>query len=150
MNERWIWTQKGDIGPSPRYGHAMAYEAARQRVVLFGGSSFVRPRDLYFDDTWEWDGTEWTQIADTGPSEREWPAMVFDSSSERLVLFGGFAPTAWLGDTWEWSEDAGWVKSQDMGPGSIGYPAMASTKEHTVLRAGQNTWEWDGSLWTQR
>ena len=39
MSERWLWTQKEDIGPSPRYGHGMVYEDARQRVVLFGGWS---------------------------------------------------------------------------------------------------------------
>ena len=37
MIERWLWTQKEDIGPNPRAGHAMAYYADRERVVLFGG-----------------------------------------------------------------------------------------------------------------
>jgi Kelch motif len=153
MSERWLWTQKEDIGPRPRVNAAMAYEAARQRVVLFGG----RDSSGYFNDTWEWDGTEWTQIADTGPSVRALLPMVFDSSRECLVLFGGSGPLAWLGDTWEWSEDAGWVERQDMGPRSIAWPTMARTQEHTVLHGFQSggtgavqTWEWDGSLWTQR
>ncbi len=67
MSERWLWTQKEDIGPSPRYGHAMAYEAARQRVVLFGGSGGTSP---LFNDTWGWDGVAWTQLADMGPPAR--------------------------------------------------------------------------------
>jgi hypothetical protein len=33
MSERWLRTQKEDIGPPPRYGHVMAYEAARQRAA---------------------------------------------------------------------------------------------------------------------
>jgi hypothetical protein len=61
MSERWLWTQKEDIGPSPRYGHAMAYEAARQRVVLFGGSG---GSSALLNDTWGWDGVAWTQVAD--------------------------------------------------------------------------------------
>ena len=33
-------------------------------MILFGGSD----NTLYKNDTWEWDGNEWTQVADTGPS----------------------------------------------------------------------------------
>jgi hypothetical protein len=152
------WTQVADIGPAPRYGCAMTYDTVRHRVVLFGGYSYL-PQPTYFDDTWEWDGTEWTQIADTGPSGRGLLPMVFDSSRECLVLFGGHSglPTGWRSDTWEWSEDTGWVERQDMGPQSISYPTMARTQERTVLHGfpseatgAMQTWEWDGRLWTQR
>jgi hypothetical protein len=110
---------------------------------------------------WEWRGTEWIQIADTGPSKRQAPVMAFDTSRECLVLFGGHPGGAspWLGDTWEWGEDdSSWVKRQDMGPREMLSPTMAYTGEHTVLfgtpvmggiTAG-HTWKWDGRLWTQR
>jgi galactose oxidase-like protein len=111
MSERWLWTQKEDIGPSPRGGHALAYDAARQRVVLFGGSNALG--SIRFNDTWEWDGAEWTQIADTGPPRRR-HGMVFESSRECLVLFGGEGGSVDLFDTWEWS-DLMWAKRQDMG-----------------------------------
>ena len=88
MSERWLWTQKEDIGPSPRYGHAMAYEPAHQRVVLFGGYG----ASGLFNDTWGWDGVAWTQLADMGPPARSYHAMAYDESRHRLVLFGGFAP----------------------------------------------------------
>src|SRR5262245_11281982 len=32
-----IWRRVSTTGPSPRAGHAMAYDSARGRVVLFGG-----------------------------------------------------------------------------------------------------------------
>jgi hypothetical protein len=32
---------------------------------MFGG---VDNNDNKVNDTWEWDGTDWTQVADTGPS----------------------------------------------------------------------------------
>jgi len=35
------WTAKQDIGPGPRVGHSMAYDSARQRIVLFGGSELA-------------------------------------------------------------------------------------------------------------
>jgi hypothetical protein len=34
-----LWTQKNDVGPSWRGGHAIAYDRVRQRVVLFGGTT---------------------------------------------------------------------------------------------------------------
>lgn len=51
------WTARQDIGPGPRVGHAMAYDAARDRAVLFGGAA--TPLDdpagvaIALGDTWE-------------------------------------------------------------------------------------------------
>ena len=36
-------------------GHAMAYDVARERVVLFGADGRT-----FSNATWEWDGTQWT------------------------------------------------------------------------------------------
>lgn len=156
------WTQVADIGPRGRYGCSLTYDTVRQRVVLFGGFALATPgapasSNTYFGDTWEWDGTEWTQIADTGPSERYAPAMAFDRSRECQVLFGGLSQATWLNDTWEWGDGTGWVKRQDMGPRSIAFPKITYTEKGTVLFACKSgvfvgsgqTWEWDGKLWTQ-
>jgi hypothetical protein len=157
------WTQVADIGPPARSDCTLACDTVRQRVVLFGGyNPAMSPPANFFSDTWEWDGTEWTQIADTGPPPRQGHAMVFDSSRERLVLFGGWwqesaQSAVWLSDTWEWDEDAGWVKRQDMGPRSMYQPRMVNTEAHTVLfgypegTSGAGlTWELNDNLWTQR
>src|SRR5437764_1388328 len=37
MRERWLRTQKQDIGRSPRLASALEYDAKGKRVVLFGG-----------------------------------------------------------------------------------------------------------------
>jgi hypothetical protein len=78
---RLLWTQRQDVGPSKRAGHAMAYDSARARVVLFGGA------DLR--DTWEWDGQIWIQVSNIGPSPRVNHAMAYDAARQRMVLFGG-------------------------------------------------------------
>lgn len=52
------WSRVSTAGPSLRNGHAVAYDAARNRVVLFGG--FRSGQD--FNDTWEWNGSAWTQV----------------------------------------------------------------------------------------
>jgi hypothetical protein len=52
------WTERQDMGPGPRWGHAMAYDSKRQRMVLFGGLPVFAPdnpnvADRLLGDTWE-------------------------------------------------------------------------------------------------
>jgi len=93
---RLLWTQKQDMGPSHRMGHAMVFHRARGKVVLFGGSS---QRDFLPNDTWEWDGEDWTRVADSGPEPRAFHAMTFDENRGRVVLFGGGLSEGALADT---------------------------------------------------
>ncbi len=50
--------------PGHRYVSAMAYDARRDRTVLYGGYSCERGANQcgVRDDTWEWDGTAWTRM----------------------------------------------------------------------------------------
>lgn len=150
---RFLWTQKQDIGPAPRCGHALAYDANRKRVVLFGGETAGDK----VNDTWEWDGENWTQMADIGPAARSETAMVYDSSRKRILLFGGISDRP-LGDTWEWDGE-NWTQVADSGPAPRRGHAMAfdSARNRTVLFGGElaeglvgDTWEWDGTEWTQQ
>ena len=59
---RILWTQKQDAGPAPRVYSAMAYDSNRGRTVLFGGLGGAGVGNL--GDTWEWDGENWTHMAD--------------------------------------------------------------------------------------
>ena len=52
------WTEIKTTGPGKRLLHAMAYDAARGRLVLYGGDDGRR----LFDDTWEWDNKQWMKI----------------------------------------------------------------------------------------
>ena len=74
-----------DTGPSARSLHAMAYGSDRGRTVLFGGQI----TGAFLNDTWEWDGTEWTQVADTDPSPRDACGAIYDPSRRRMILLGG-------------------------------------------------------------
>jgi hypothetical protein len=57
------WRTVAGAAPTPRGGHAMAYDLARQRIVLYGGFTNEAPR---LADTWEWDGADWTCVAGCG------------------------------------------------------------------------------------
>jgi hypothetical protein len=96
------WSQKTPpVAPSARYGHAMAYDAERQRVVLFGGSAGN-------DETWEWDGANWElKLPASSPPGRTGHAMTYDSVRKRVLLFGGTTGVR-QHDTWEWDGNE-WV-----------------------------------------
>jgi len=152
------WTQVATTGPLPRYGHAMAYDSQRHRVVLFGGIQASAP--YYLGDTWEWDGTNWIpQLLASGPPARYEHAMAFDSQRHRVVLFGGAGiPSSYLGDTWEW-DGTNWIQQLASGPLGRSGHAMAFDigRARTVLFSGDSlagqvadTWEWDGTSWIQQ
>jgi hypothetical protein len=70
------------------------------------------------EDTWAWDGTEWRQVADTGPQARYTHAMTFEVAGQRVLVFGGLsAPPvqAELADTWGW-DGAAWTEAAHFGP----------------------------------
>ena len=93
----------------PASTHAMAYDGARGRVVLFGGHGFDGS-DRYFSDTWEWDGAPGSsgrrRRARRAASGTRWRTT---SPRGRIVLFGGYDGDVPLGDTWEWDGGA-WVE----------------------------------------
>ena len=148
-----FWTQRQDIGPKARFGHALAFDSTRNRTVLVGGDGV----GTLFHDTWLWDGEVWTQVEDIGPSGRAEHAIAFDSARSRVVLFGGRNANP-LSDTWEWDGEA-WTQVADTGPSARSGHAVAFDvgRGRVVLFGGRgagntllgDTWEWDGTDWTQ-
>lgn len=113
LGDLWIDSGAGfapvpATGPSPRTGAALAYDEARARLVLFGGSDF----NGLMGDTWTFDGIAWQQVVvPTSPQPRSGGHMVYDPMRGVIVMAGGTG----LGDTWEWN-GAQWsqVGSGDM------------------------------------
>ncbi len=98
------WTRRTPAqSPAARYNHTMAWDEARQRVVLFGGRTSTQS----FADTWEWDGSNWAQRSPTtSPSARQYGKLAYDPLREQIVMFGGDLNGAFgqgaLGDTWRY------------------------------------------------
>lgn len=97
------WTPVStSVAPHARWDHALAYDAARERVVLFGGLDSVCFA-VFLGDTWEFTGTAWIPTGPTArPSRRFRHSMTYDITRERVVLFGGIASEL-LADTWEYA-----------------------------------------------
>jgi len=153
-----LWTNRANFGPSARRESAMCYDSVRSRTVLFGGDGNNAAQRALLGDTWEWDGSFWTQMDDIGPSPRSLSCVVYDTSLQASVLFGGLGPLA-QGDTWKW-DGSDWTKLSESGPGARAGAGMAfdTTRKRTVLFGGDSadglflndTWEFDGENWTQQ
>ncbi len=99
--------------PTARYAASVAFDAARERLVVFGGINFLD----FYADVWAFDlaTSAWTamQPAGTPPSPRGYASMVYDAARDRVVLFGGLADFngTELGDVWAMSLGAqpAWV-----------------------------------------
>ncbi len=146
LGETWEWNgrkwrERRILGPSPRTGAAMAYDAARDSLILHGSASGNR-------ETWAYDRAGWRQFSATGPAVVS-PAMTYDANRQRLVLYGG-------GETWEWNGSR-WTALPAGGPGprtghAISYDPAAG---RVVLSGGFNAagqargdvWELDGDVW---
>jgi hypothetical protein len=133
----------------------MVYDSAHGQIVLFGGmDGNFNP----LNDTWVWDGTNWTQKApQTNPPARGGQAMAYDSAHGQVVMFGG--QVGLLNDTWIW-DGANWTQKSPATvppPGGIGnfgfFIAMAydAASSQTVLYGNDiPTWLWDGTNWTPK
>lgn len=154
-NDRWkyngvTWVQQSGPAasrPPARTSHAMAYDAARGRMVMFGGQNDVAA----FSDTWEHDGNSWIAIpaAGTPPPALIYHSMAYDSARARVVMFGGYNASP---DTWEFDGAQWTVVSSPQSPGGRELPSLAydSYRGRCVMFGGDmrsDTWEFDGATW---
>lgn len=152
------WHQMTDTHVGTRDHHAMAYDEARGKTVLFGGA---KSSELLETATWEWDGDKWKQVATQGPGGRAHFAMVYDSKRKQVVLFGGMDQRNKVhNDTWAW-DGMTWQKLSAEGPPPRYRHSMTFDSDAGViilfggLPAGrsdtsfEDTWIWDGQQWKE-
>ena len=117
-----VWTQVADTGPARPAG--LVYDLKRSRCISM--SVQLSPPST---ETWEWDGSAWTMVEDTGPPTREGFAWTYDSNNTVTILHGGDAggvagiPFQYFSDTWAWDGQR-WKQVSDMGPTARNNEAM--------------------------
>jgi hypothetical protein len=160
----WQLWDYSDDQPEPRFPAGVAWDTRRQVMVVYGGSDGTK----VFTDTWEWDGTSWSEIipedpeSDGNPPALTGAAMAYDESRSRMVLFGG-----WHGgelkdksdEVWEWDGKSWWLRipldpEEDGNPTARGLHSMVySPLSSTIIsyggdhNYGGHMWEWDGTSW---
>jgi hypothetical protein len=156
------WTQVEDTGPqAAQSAFQLVYDAARGVTILEGGSVASGTSWYTPVGTWQWDGVAWTQVSDVGPPARVLSGLAYDSSREKVVLFGGMnLDSTRESDTWEWDGDT-WEQITNIGPPARHGHGMTGTSLATLLFGGvrtlgtstyflRDTWTWDGTYWRQR
>ena len=143
----------GTPAPAGRFSTRMVYDTSRSAMVLFGGRT---DSGTYFNDTWTWNGTAWTQLMPaTSPAARSFHGMAYDTVRNRVVLYGGYNGSAYVTDLWELGP-AGWELRTQAGTlpdqadaTSLVWDSVRQRVVVTRLRTGA-LWEWDGTTWTAR
>lgn len=110
------WTRVAPAhSPAPRGGTAMAFDDAAGQVVLFGGTvSAEGAGGQVSDDTWTWDGHDWTQRGGTAPSASPSPsgsAVPLPASAGSAPASTGGATPAASGGAESWSGGTGAIAS---------------------------------------
>ncbi|MEQ1632905.1 MAG: hypothetical protein ABL997_11065, partial [Planctomycetota bacterium] len=158
------WTQLVPANAPPaRGGVQMVYDSQRAVCVLFGGTSPSAIGGPSFQDTWEWDGSTWTQrTTATVPFRSGRYGMAYDSLRGRTVVYGGIQSTQLLGasnQTWEYDGTNWFLRNPIATPGALDGSAMcyADSLATTILFGGftpvsgamtSSTWAWNGTTWT--
>lgn len=98
------WVQRAPANsPCVRQQVAMVYDENRGVVVLYGGTRQYANQGGPFDDTWEWDGNDWTKKQpQNNPGARHYHQMAYDSDNNKVILHGGGSPYGGLNDTWQY------------------------------------------------
>lgn len=109
-------------GPSARYGHSAMYDAAHDRLVVFGGELDHGPTQ-YSSETWFFSLTTntWAPVSKdaAAPEPREGQGTLYDPLLHRMLMFGGHSETGgrhFFNDLWAFSLDSlAWQKLEPEG-----------------------------------
>jgi len=138
---KWYELTEGlTTSPPKRYQSQLTYSPTANKMVMFGGYNTADR----LQDTWIFNSSDykWYQASPTNiPTKRSYHQMVYDSKSDRVIMFGGTPDgTTLLNDTWEFNfTDEDWYEITATG----GIPkreefgmAYDSTNKLTILFGG--------------
>lgn len=155
------WTLEAPAN-QPGQGHAggftpgpMAWDGVNDTVLMFGGNF---PGDATSNETWSWDGTDWTQLA-PGSSPPvattqlfDIGGMAWDAANNNIVLF--VSGQTWTWDGTDWTHHFPDPFPPPRGTAGIDYHTgfAAIVMFGGIMPLGgstlNDTWKWSGSAWT--
>lgn len=144
----------GGASPTAASPRAVAYDQARGRLVVFGGTSVA--------DTWEFDGHTWQEVHPVvSPPPLHNAAACYSPDHRAIFLFGGEDDVTGIpqGSLWRFDGQAWTAENQgEVIPLERSYSAMTyDTARHCLILFGgaaadhylADTWEWSGGVWRQ-
>jgi hypothetical protein len=148
-----VSTASPAYSPTPRTSASMAWDPARNEILLFGGDRSNGPTNALD----AWDGTAWRALTSLGPPSRDDGLLVADPDRGVVVLAGGRNGQAIRDDTWEW-DGSGWQQIGVQGPPPRAHAAAAydHKSKRMIVYGGvsetgtfHDTWAWNGTAWKQ-
>ncbi len=161
---RWngsAWQEVSE--PQPPVGrdlHTLTYDAARQRVMMFGGGRGTGTARGYSNETFVWQNGAWADVTPMSvPTERDAHAAVYDPVRQGVVMFAGGQGTgtarSTFDDVWLWNGTS-WTAAPT-GPTDRDGAAMSFDTARQVLSMfGGNVdfdaylndlWGWRAGAW---
>jgi hypothetical protein len=111
------WTQLSPAGATPtaRYAHTAVYDAANNRMIIYGGHSKQAADGT---ETWVLANANglggapyWTLTSSNGP-QRSLQSAIYDPATNKMIIFGGQVPKSVNGDP---TDDHVWVLNDASG-----------------------------------
>lgn len=149
--------------PGGRARHMMAYDLARQVMVVYGGRQNLWVPNEALATTWEFQNGDWTQVVPVNsPPGLCDAAMAYLTTTSRVVMFGGSDNTGtahdetWLYDGLDWQQVA--TTGPRPAPRVGARMEMVLSRGVLVLVGGRDpltqtifndTWEFDGTGWSE-
>jgi len=181
VNETWAydsalnaWTNlSSSNAPSARFLCSMVYDVQSDKMILFGGVRYEGAYAFVYNQTYsfDYDTNNWTDMSPVySPAARYSHSLVYDTLSDRVILFGGFwehpmklQPDIWFNDTWTYDYDSNtWTNVTPTAGPSARMSAAATydpLADRMVMFGGRNptdlfddTWayDYDGNQWIEQ
>lgn len=159
-NDTWEWDGNNwqvintPQTPSGRLSHAMSYNPARQRVIVYGGWDAVGDNQT---DSWQFDGSTWTPLpGSVRPVLKRGASSWFDPGSQQTMLLGHYSvPRNPISRQELWTlGPQGWSRVNLAMPFQepIIEVAYDPNRRRAVMLSRYSddaTWEFDGTTWTR-
>ncbi|MHA2373688.1 MAG: Kelch repeat-containing protein [Candidatus Thorarchaeota archaeon] len=160
LGDTWSYDYNNDtytnmnpaIAPPVREVGMMAYDSQSDKIVMFGGIENFNSY-LVRNDTWTYDynTNTWADVTSgAAPSPRDASGMVYDSESDRIILFGGENVEKY-NDTWAYHlETNTWEQmNPSNSPSARYFPSMAYDEEsdRVILFGGRSDGAKESDTW---
>jgi hypothetical protein len=173
INDTWTWDSTGwrQMSPSqsPPFSaldssgyQPMTWDSTDKIVLLFTTTGTLPSLAYEINQTWAWDGANWTQLPTAwAPAGHGLApgAIAYDSARKATVFFSHLSngtPATWTFDGKSWSvpgappSAASSARTNGSGSSSFWFSMVGDPARSNVVLFGLagDTWTWDGNRWT--
>jgi hypothetical protein len=141
--ETWEWDGAGwalpptleNPGASACDHTKLVYDPTLESVLMVGGGD---DEGNLTQETWSWDGRDWSLVANGGPVGRAHHSLVWDEGHSQVLLYGGYDGTSVFDDFWTWDGEE-WNELAISGVGARSHHGMAISDQAELLLFGGAT-----------